>query len=176
MAVQPGLDARDFLKQVPLFANSLDAGQIDFLAEHSHFTFFRAGTLLMSQGDFGASMFAIAEGRVSVTFVDPEGREKVVATLGPRDVVGEMSLFTGDRRTANVSAVSSVTALEIGKASLERVFARSPGLLDRFGAVLAARQAELAALASPRGVATREDFVRRARTFFTGLFGRGARI
>jgi len=164
------LDARATLSGVPLFADTLDAEQLDFLAKQSRTAFFRADTRLMSQGSFGGSMFVIVEGEVSVNFVDEHGREQTVATLGPGDVVGEMSLFTGDRRTATVSAVSAVNAIEITKWSLERVFAKAPELVDKFADVLAKRQAELNALSGTAG--PRDAFVSQARRLFTGVFGR----
>ena len=164
------MDARATLSGVPLFADTLDAEQLDFLAKQSRTAFFRADTRLMSQGSFGGSMFVIVEGEVSVNFVDEHGREQTVATLGPGDVVGEMSLFTGDRRTATVSAVSSINAIEITKWSLERVFAKAPELVDKFADVLAKRQAELNALSGTPG--PRDAFVSQARRLFTGVFGR----
>jgi CRP-like cAMP-binding protein len=166
------MDPRERLSTIPLFADALDDAQINMLAAESRPAFFLAGTLLMNQGDFGGSMFVIVTGEVSVRFVDENAREKAVAALGPGDIVGEMSLFTGDRRTATVGALTNVDAIEITKRSLERVFAKSPDLVDRFANVLAKRQAELNALAPAHGAA-RDAFLRQARKVFTGLFGRG---
>jgi CRP-like cAMP-binding protein len=167
------MDAGEFLSTIPLFADALDAAQLRFLAAQSRPDFFRAGTRLMNQGDFGGAMFVIVEGTVSVDFVDENGRRQSVATLGPREVVGEMSLFTGDRRTATVSAVANVDALEITKTSLERVFSKSPELVDKIALVLARRQAELNALAPSRSATSRDAFIRQARNIFAGIFGGG---
>ncbi len=165
------MDAEAFLKTVPLFAEALGDGQLRLLATQSRATFFLAGTRLMTQGEFGGAMFVVASGEVAVTFADAAEREQSVAKLGPGDVVGEMSLFTGDRRTATVSAVTNVDALEITKASLERVFARAPDLIDTFAGVLATRQAELRAVAGASSQST-ESFIQQARKAFAGLFGR----
>lgn len=165
------MEARDFLKDIPLFADTLDEAQLSFLASQSRPAFFREGTRLMNQGDFGGSMFVILDGEVSVNFVDEAVTERAVATLKRGDIVGEMSLFTGDRRTATVVAVTNVNAIEITKWSLERVFARAPELLDRFAGVLAQRQEELNALSSVRTSTARDAFVRQARNVFAGLFG-----
>lgn len=164
------MDALVFLKNVSLFADALDEKQLAFLAKESRPAFFRAGTRLMSQGEFGGSMFVIAEGIVGVTFVDGDAREQQVATLGPGEIVGEMSLFTGDRRTATVAAVSNVDAIEITKWSLERIFAKAPGLVDEFATVLARRQAELNAVTGP--VTSKETFMRHARKLLAETFGR----
>ena len=62
---------RDFAA-TPLFADALDQEQLTFLASESRAAFFRAGTRLMNQGDFGGSMFVIVEGKVAVNFTDEE--------------------------------------------------------------------------------------------------------
>jgi CRP-like cAMP-binding protein len=166
------MDAADFLRAVPLFAETLDEAKMRSLAAQSRPAFFRAGTNLMAQGEFGAAMFVITEGEVAVTFTDAEAREQTVAKLGPRDIVGEMSLFTGDRRTATVTALTNVQAIEIGKAALEKIFAQAPALLDTFAGVLAKRQKELSAAANPPAADTSERFTRGARKVFTQLFRR----
>ena len=107
-AADLGGDPKQVLAAIPLFADVLGADGINALAAASHPAFFRSGTLLMSQGDLGGSMFAIVNGTVAVNFLDKDGREKQVATLGPGEVVGEMSMFTGDRRTATVTAQTNV--------------------------------------------------------------------
>jgi CRP-like cAMP-binding protein len=166
------MDALATLAKVPLFADALDEKQLAFLAKESRPAFFLPGTRLMNQGDLGGSMFVITEGKVGVTFVDADAREQTVATLGPGDVVGEMSLFTGDRRTATVAAISKVDAIEITKWSLERVFAKAPDLIDKFAAVLAKRQAELNAVSRSPSKTSNENFARQARKVFAGIFGR----
>jgi CRP-like cAMP-binding protein len=166
------MEASAFLKEVPLFADALDDDQLRFLAAQSRPAFFLAGTRLMSQGDFGGAMFVIVSGEVAVTFADADAREQSVAKLGPHDVVGEMSLFTGDRRTATVSAATNVDAIEITKSSLERVFAKAPELVDTFARVLAKRQAELSAVKKQRGEEAGDNFRHQARKAFRRLFRR----
>jgi CRP-like cAMP-binding protein len=167
------MDAGAFLAEVPLFADALNREQLAFLAKESRPAFFRAGTRLMSQGEFGGSMFVIVEGIVAVTFVDADAREQQVATLGPGEIVGEMSLFTGDRRTASVAAVSNVDAIEITKWSLERIFAKAPGLIDEFATVLAKRQAELRAVTGGPSAASGASFTKQARKVFASIFTLG---
>jgi CRP-like cAMP-binding protein len=54
-----------------------------------------------------------------------------------------MSLLTGSRRAATVTAVTPVTVIEIPKSALAPLIAASPGLADRFAAMLVKRQGEL---------------------------------
>jgi CRP-like cAMP-binding protein len=137
------VDRRAFLATMPLFAETLDSESLDHLAAQSLVAFFPQGTFLMSEGEFGASMFAVVEGTLTVTLLDRDGRAHEVAELGRGEIVGEMALMTGQRRSATVAAASDVVAIEIPKFALEEIFLRSPQLIDRFGAVLAGRQAGL---------------------------------
>lgn len=164
------MDARDFLKKVPFFADTLGEGELALLAGKSHFAVFLAGTTLMAQEDFGTSMYAIASGRVAVA-VHGGGHDRRVVSLGPGEIVGEMALFTGARRSATVVAESNVEALEIPKAALERVLVRSPALIDRFGEVFAARSAELRRIEADEEPLHPAEFGRQVREFFAGVFG-----
>jgi CRP-like cAMP-binding protein len=165
-------DRRQVLAKVPLFAEVLGPELLDDLAAKAHVAVFAAAAALMSEGAFGVSMFIIAEGSVTVTFNDSDGVAHAVATLDTGDVVGEMSLMTGARRNATVTARSNVSALEITKVALEEIFARSPELIDGFSVVLCARQAELDRIAADVEDQP-HDMARRIRNFFPAIFGGG---
>ena len=136
-------DARGVLAAIPLFSETLDDRQMAFLAGHCRLALYPNETALMTEGDFGDAMFAIVEGRVEVSFRDRHGGKHKVTTLKPGDIVGEMSLLTGQRRTATAVAQGEVAALEIGKVTFEDLFNRAPDLIDRFSEVLSRRQADL---------------------------------
>jgi CRP-like cAMP-binding protein len=136
------MDVRGLLNSTSLFNVVLDAEQLDALAAATKIVHFRKHDVLVRQGDLGASMFALVEGKVSVSVHAPGG-ERRVATLEAGDVVGEMSLFTGERRSATVTALGEVTALEITKAGLEPILAASPKLVERFATVVEQRHGEL---------------------------------
>jgi CRP-like cAMP-binding protein len=88
-------------------------------------------------------MFGILNGQASVTFIDNRAHGNTVAVLSPGEVVGEMAMLTGDRRSATVSALTNVEAVEIARPALEKLFAQSPELMDAFAANLARRKAQL---------------------------------
>ena len=96
----------------------------------------------MREGDLGASMFAIVSGKVAVSVRERDGETRV-AVLGPGDIVGEMSLFTGARRSATVTALKQVAVLEVGKEALDAVLAEEPDLIRRFAEVMEQRESEL---------------------------------
>jgi CRP-like cAMP-binding protein len=166
------VDAKRVLAGIPLFAESLDEAQLAALAHKSAPVLFPAGSILMTEGDFATSMFAIVAGMVAVSVAEQDGSERHVAELKAGDVVGEMSLMTGARRSATVTAASEVVALEVTKFSLEAILTRAPELIDRFGEILARRQAELDQIAAE--AAPKDDIVSQIRRFFPSVFGRRA--
>ena len=132
----------DVLKSIPIFASVLNEGQLAALANRLGITEFPRGTVLMRQGEMGASMFAIVRGAAEVS-VHVAGGKESVATLGPGDIVGEISLMTGAYRNATVTATKAITALEIAKPALQSILSETPGLIPRFAGVIEQRQAEM---------------------------------
>lgn len=161
-------NANDVLAAIPLFAEVLDTDQIDRLAGKCDVAIFPAGSLLMTEGDYGTSMFALVEGSVAVTLAGKRGDEHGVATLTGGDIVGEMSLLTGARRSATVMATTEVVAIEITKVDIEELLARAPDLIDSFGAVLTRRRTELDRAALDAARAGKDDIVGQIRRFFGG--------
>lgn len=137
------MDVRGVLNSTAFFNVVLDAEQLDALAAGVHARTFAKREVLLRERELGQSMFALIEGKVGVSKHSPQG-ERSVATLGPGDVVGEMSLFTGERRSATVTALGRVVALEIDKTALQPILDAAPKLVDRFAALVEQRHAELA--------------------------------
>jgi CRP-like cAMP-binding protein len=70
---------------------------------------YRRGEPLFRQGDPAQHLFLIESGRVKISSVSEDGRELVVAVLGPGEVVGELSLFEGGVRTADARAMEEAS-------------------------------------------------------------------
>ena len=142
------MNARDFLGSVPFFSEVLSGEELDTLAAGARRVGFDIASTLIREGGTGDSMLVIMQGTVTVSVHD-QGGDRAVATLGADDIVGEMSLLTGARRAASVSAQSPVIALEIDPPAIQPLLAAKPELFDRFAEVLEKRQAELDHLYGP---------------------------
>src|SRR5690349_6621493 len=94
---------REILGKTSFFAGVMSPAELDQLAAKLQMRAFPRGSCIVRQGDIGASMFVLVDGKVTVTVHLRSGEERV-ATLGPGDIVGEMSLLTGARRNATVTA------------------------------------------------------------------------
>lgn len=159
------MNARNLLGRATFFSEVLEGSDLDALALVAWRVDYDRGATLMREGEPGDSLLVIASGTVDVTLA---GRSETVATLGPGSVVGEMSLLTGARRNADVVAEDEVVALEITKVALEEILARAPDLIDRFGTVLADRQAALDKVQTEVASANKDDLIRQIRRFFGG--------
>jgi len=94
-------------------------------------------------GDPGSSMFVVHNGRVSVQ-VSENGHARIVATLSDGAFFGEMALFTGEPRTANIVALEETEVLEIGHAAMKQVFDTNPDLVESLSHIIAERRQALA--------------------------------
>lgn len=75
---------------------------------------FSKGTVIFRQGDPGEEMFVVASGRIRLT-IGKGGHETEVNTLGPGEFFGELSLLSGEPRSATATAVEDSALLAIGR-------------------------------------------------------------
>ena len=165
-------EKRSALGGAPLFANALNADQLDQLSRSCMASELPRGAVLMRQGDPPSNMYVMLEGAVSITIAGEGDQAQEVAVSAAGDIVGEMSLMTGANRTATATAVTRVRVLELKKSDIEGLLSANPGLADRFAHTLAQRQQELdeAQHRSRRKESEAPDILERMRAFFSRAF------
>ena len=116
------------------------------IADAAGVHFFGKGEAVIRRGAAGDSMFVIAKGSVSIRVPDVEATNgtKEVAQLQEGAVFGEMALLTGEVRTADVVALTDVTAIEIDKHALQPIMIDHPDLADQLSHKVAERRDNLA--------------------------------
>jgi CRP/FNR family transcriptional regulator, cyclic AMP receptor protein len=137
------------LEGVPLFAG-LNKRQLTSVAKMVDHMSFQPGAELVKELEIGRRLIIIREGtaevRRQVSVVD-EGTEQVatrrLATVGPGDVVGELSLIDGKPTSASVVADTQVEALVLYRTRLTKLLASMPQLYPGLLVGLAARIREL---------------------------------
>ncbi len=167
-APQPVRDhegAMTVLRSAALF-DALDEEQRAALARLATRRIYAAGEPIVRQGERGSSMFVVARGEALVTIVGGAGP---LARLRRGEVFGEMSVLTGEPRTATVTAAEDCELLEITLEGFRQFVMTNPAAVDRITAAVATRRAELEAhRASGPGAAqpeTPESFASRVRRF-----------
>jgi CRP-like cAMP-binding protein len=95
------------------------------------------GKILCDEGEIGREFFVIVDGLASVR---RKGRK--VATLGPGDYFGELSLLDRKGRTARVTSETDMTLLVLGQREFNGLLSSIPGLAHRLLTAMAARLRE----------------------------------
>ena len=165
--------ARTSAKKQP-FLQLLDSEQTDKLLASARLQRFGRGERVIEQGADGGSMFMLLRGEASV-LVNANDCETQVATLRDGDYFGEMSLLTGEPRSATIMAHTDCEMWEIGKDVLGEILQQNHTLVENLSDLLAKRRLEnegLLASAQPASVMQekhrqyRASFVSKLKSFF----------
>ena len=175
MAVDQEQDeARAILRGEPLF-QCLSDDQINNLVRQSDLNHFGRGERMIEEGAEGDSMFILLRGVAQVS-ISKNGSTIPVATMRAGDCFGEMSLLTGEKRSATVQADGDCYVMEISKDTMADVIRESPECLRQLSELLAQRRMRTegalkdAAGSSADQVAKQREysatFLKRLKTFF----------
>jgi len=134
--------ATENLTNVPVFA-PLSEEEIERLARASVKRTFAPNEPIVRKGQEGRSMFVIIRGNVRVQIPDTDGQQ-VINRLSTNDFFGEMSLLTGEPRSATVVAEDEVDVLEIRKRALKPIFESNPELMNSVCEIIEERKILLA--------------------------------
>ena len=133
--------ARLILRQQPLF-KCLPDEQLDALLPRGRAAHFGRDEKVIQQGDNGDSMFILVSGEAHVV-VERNGSARPVGALSAGDCFGEMSLLTGEKRSATVIAQTDCEVVEITKQVLSGSLKTYPELLNQLSELLARRQIQI---------------------------------
>jgi CRP-like cAMP-binding protein len=150
-------------------------GAMSFMARHMEPLEWSAGDEIIREGERGQSMFFIVEGMLEV-FAQSDGRRCRLAAIGPGEFIGEMSLLTGEPRSATVVAATDGIGYEVTKDHVGDLLIERPEIAGLMSTIIAERRVrdERAneAFAAEVAVETTEglagQILRRIRAFFTG--------
>ena|SRR5688572_15011534 len=95
--------------------------------------------VVFSQGDPADAVFYIQKGKLKITVVSEQGKEAVVAVLGPEEFCGEACLTGQTRRMATAAAMTDCEIMRIEKTAMVRMLLGEPALSEMFIAHLLAR-------------------------------------
>jgi CRP/FNR family transcriptional regulator len=100
---------------------------------------FSAGTRILRRGETGVAMYVIVGGRVTVTLQPEGGSERLLGTLGPGDVFGEMALIDEGPRSADVTAIEDTECLLLTRWDFAGELHQDPDIARALLPVLCAR-------------------------------------
>ena len=115
------------LRNVPLFA-SLDEAQLGVLVHMIMRTSFGRNEKIIGAGDPTDSLYIVISGRLKVLMSDEQGREVILAILGPGEFFGEMGLLDDSPRSASVVTLEPCELLSISKIDFKRCLTENSDL------------------------------------------------
>lgn len=107
----------EVLSASPLFA-ALDPDGARALRETLVERHIVKGQTLFHEGEPGDRLYVILDGKVKLGHTSPDGRESLMAVLGPGEMFGELSLFDPGKRAATATALTDASVLELSNEQL----------------------------------------------------------
>ena len=164
------------LAGVEIFA-SLSAEEMKSLADRLVYAPFARGDVVTRQGMVAHWLYILVEGSAEV-WLEQEGARRLLATLPPGSVFGEMGLLTGEPRRATVTARTDVECYRLDKAGFEDIIRSRPAIAEEMSRILAERnmqlmqaQEALGAEARVREMSRQQDSILGKMRAFFGLSG-----
>jgi len=114
-----------FLKQVPIFSE-LNEEALRLVLKKSRTLKFRKGSILMSEGETGESLYLINSGKVKIFLSDEHGNEITLFIEGPGSYIGEISLLDNAPRTASAVTLEKTDVLSISKKDFLDLITENP--------------------------------------------------
>ncbi len=128
----------DVFLQAPLFAALDPEGAASLRASLTEIEAHK-GDVLFAEGEPGDRMYVILEGKVKLGQTSGDGRESLLAVLGPGEMFGELSLFDPGARTSTATALTDAVVLGLGHPQLRPWLAGRPEVAEALLQALARR-------------------------------------
>jgi small-conductance mechanosensitive channel/CRP-like cAMP-binding protein len=138
------LSALDLAK-VELFSGMNDEEHRK-LAERLRYTPFMKGELMTRQGAEAHWLYLLTKGSAEVFVCTETGIERKVALLHAGDFFGEMSMLTGERRSASLRALEDSECYRLDRTAFEDILHNRPEIAHYLSELLARRKVELEAI------------------------------
>lgn len=127
------------IARAELFA-PLSEEEKKLLAEGARESRYAPGEIIVREGDTSSSMFLIESGRCGVSIHGAAGDTRSLGVLEPGSAFGEISLLTGEPRSATVRALTEASLVEIDKEVLAGILRGHPALAESLGGIVRERQ------------------------------------
>ena len=117
----------NILRGVELFT-SLSAEELAVLAAAMRFRRFARGEVIFLRGDTGNAFYVVAAGRVKITVSADDGKELIIARLGPGSFFGELALLDDQPRSADATAAERSLLLVLPADAFRQLLIEHPAV------------------------------------------------
>ncbi|MEO7497585.1 MAG: Crp/Fnr family transcriptional regulator [Massilia sp.] len=134
----PRIDARQFLRQLPLF-DDLSEAELGVIAAATTEQHVARGQAIFKRGDACHGFHSVVFGQVKLGFLSQEGNEKIVEIVGPGHSFGEALMFMERPYILNAHALTDCMLLHIASSAVFDELARNPQFARRMLAGMSRR-------------------------------------
>lgn len=117
----------------------VDQEAAEALAKELEMVEARKGEVIFNEGEPGDCLYIVLSGKVKVGRRASDGRQNLIAIMGPSDMLGELSLFDPGPRTATATAVTDCRLARLRKQALRPWLTNRPEIAEQLLRVLARR-------------------------------------
>lgn len=126
-------------EMLPNLFGELDEETFNDIEAEAEWTQISRGDVLIKQGDPGDSMYILIRGRLQARVIIDDDTKIVVGEITPGESVGEMAMFTGETRTAEVAAVRDTALVKFSKAGFDRLMDKYPHVIRQITNIVIGR-------------------------------------
>ena len=148
----------NMISRIPLFEGMNQEEQEELRAMMAQTTL-RRGETLFNEGDPGDRLYILLSGKIKLGHASMDGRENLLAVLGPGEVVGELTLFDPGPRSTTATAVAPTELLALEHNQLMSFIETHPALAKDMLRALAQRLRRTNVALADRFGSTTEDGV-----------------
>lgn len=128
----------DSLVRAGIF-QGVDPAAVDALTSALEPVDFPRAHVIFTEGEPGDRLYIISSGKVKIGRSSPDGRENLLAVMGPSDMFGELSIFDPGPRTSTATTVTEVRAMTMDRSALREWIAKRPDIAEQLLRVIARR-------------------------------------
>jgi CRP-like cAMP-binding protein len=132
------MNSDQMIRSAPLFAG-IDPEAVSSLIEAMTRIELKRGHVLFEEGELGETFYLVSKGKMKLGRSSPDGRENLLAVLGPGEMIGELTLFDPGTRTATATAVTDANLVSLSHSNMVTWLAVNPAASQHLLASLARR-------------------------------------
>lgn len=124
---------------LPRLFGGLDAALLEDMESYLEWLHLPRGAVLFRQGDPESGLCILLSGRLQAAVRQEDGSVRTVGEVAPGETVGEMALFTGEPRSAEVTAVRDSELVKLSASAFQRLAAAYPGVVMEISRIVIQR-------------------------------------
>ncbi len=126
------------LRELTVFSR-LEGEQVKLICERATEKKYLKGEIIFFEDNNDENLYILLEGRVKLTMISPEGKEKAISILQVGDIFGEMSLFDQDTTPITAEVIDDARLVSIPFHDLEDIIRQEPEVAIKIIEALAKR-------------------------------------